>query len=109
MNQQAIAELVQVNDNMLAVQAQIIEATRSFQEELAEYQAQDRKLRDAIQEGFEQSGEKNYEDDTIKLVYVAPTTRKGIDTAKLKLLEPEVYAKFEKITNVKGSVRITLK
>lgn len=105
----AVQELVAVNDNMLALQNQIIEATRSFQQELSEYQKQDRELRDAIVKAMTDSGTKSYEDDYIKLVNVAPTTRKGVDAAKLKLLHPEVYAEVEKITNVKGSVRITLK
>lgn len=99
-----IKELVAVNDNMLAVQAQIIEATRAFQQELGEYQKKDRELRDAIVKAMTESGTKSYEDDYIKLVNVAPTTRKGVDAAKLKLLHPEVYAEVEKVTNVKGSV-----
>lgn len=42
----------------------------------------------------------------VKLIYVAPTTRVSIDTKKLKEEEPEIAKKFEKISDVKASVRL---
>lgn len=106
-------QLIENNDNMLAVQAQIVQATVAFQNELAEYQKTDAELRAAIVAGMEQSiangGSKTFENELIKLTYVAPQQRKGVDTARLTFEHPELAAKYEKITHVKSQVRIKLK
>jgi len=52
-------------------------------------------------------GIKCFENDLIKLTYVAPTTRETIDTKKLKADLPEIAQKYIKISEVKDSVRIT--
>ena len=44
--------------------------------------------------------------NSVKLTYVAPTTRTSIDTKKLKEEEPEIAKKFTKVSEVKASVRI---
>ena len=52
-------------------------------------------------------GIKCFENDLIKLTYVAPTTRETIDTKKLKADLPEIAQKYIKTSEVKDSVRIT--
>lgn len=44
--------------------------------------------------------------NSVKLTYVAPTTRTSIDTKKLKEEEPEIAKKFTKISEVKANIRI---
>ena len=58
---------------------------------------------------MEESGDKKFENERILLTYVEPTTRTSIDSTKLKKDMPEVAEKYAKTTNVKASLRITLK
>lgn len=44
--------------------------------------------------------------DTVKLTYVAPSTRTTIDSKKLKEEEPELAKRFSKTSNVSATVRI---
>lgn len=44
--------------------------------------------------------------DSVKLTYVAPSTRTTIDSKKLKEEEPELAKKFSKTSNVSATVRI---
>ena len=44
--------------------------------------------------------------NSVKLTYVAPTTRASIDTKKLKEEEPEIAKKFTRTSEVKATVRI---
>lgn len=109
MDDKLTKELAEVNNNMLAIQNQIVQATVEFQNELAEYQKKDTELRKAISDAMEASGTKSFENDFVKLTYIAPSSRTGIDMDKLKLLHPEIVEEFKKVTPVKASVRIKIK
>lgn len=52
---------------------------------------------------------KSWDNDLIKITYVAPTTRTSIDSAKLKKEKPDIAKKYSKTSNVSESVRITVK
>lgn len=43
---------------------------------------------------------------SIKLTYVSPSTRKTIDSKKLKEEEPSIAEKYTKITNVNPTIRL---
>jgi hypothetical protein len=77
------------------------------QKKAAEAQAQE--LRVAIMQAMEANGVMSFENENVKLTYVAPTTRTSIDSAKLKKELPEIAEKYTKTSNVKASLRITLK
>ena len=72
-------------------------------------EAQDKVLRQELQEAMDKYGIKKFENDILKITYVEPTTRSTIDSKKLKEDLPAVAEKYTKITAVKGSVRIEVK
>jgi hypothetical protein len=72
-------------------------------------EAQDKALRQKLQAAMDKYGVKKFENDILKITYVEPTTRENIDSMKLKEELPAVAAKYTKISQVKGSVRIEVK
>ena len=70
---------------------------------------QERRLKEQLTKAMETYGVKSFENDQIKLVYVAPTTRSTIDSAKLKKDHPDLAEQYSKTSNVSASVRITVK
>ena len=52
---------------------------------------------------------KTLENGPIKVTYVAPYQKSGIDTKRLQETMPEVYEKYKKMTDVSASVKITIK
>ncbi len=44
--------------------------------------------------------------DDVKVTYVSPSVRTGIDSKKLKEEEPEIAKKFTKLTSVSASLRL---
>ena len=58
---------------------------------------------------MEEQGVKTYETDTMKITYVAPVKRVTLDTARLKKENPLMAKAYEKETETKASLRITLK
>jgi hypothetical protein len=77
------------------------------QKKIAEEQAAE--LRAALMEAMEQNGVTSFENENIKITYVAATTRASIDSTKLKKDLPEIAQQYTKTSNVKASLRITIK
>lgn len=70
---------------------------------------QEKQLKQKLVEAMEIYGVKSFENDLIKMTYVAPTTRTTVDSAKLKKFYPEEYEACAKTSPVSASVRVTLK
>lgn len=72
-------------------------------------EAQDKEVRQQLEKVMGEYGITKFENDILKVTYVAPSTRESIDSAKLKKELPAVAEKYSKISQVKGSVRIEVK
>lgn len=64
-------------------------------------------IKESIINAFEDNNVKSFETDTLKITYVAPTTRTGIDTTRLKKEHPEIFSEYTKVSNVSASLKIT--
>ena len=109
MQEQVINELTVNTDKMLSVERNILEATVNFRKELQSLKEKDAQLREAMLKAMEDSGTKSFENDLLKVTYVAPTSRTSVDGKTLEREMPEVFEQYKKETPVKGSVRITVK
>ena len=74
-----------------------------------EIQAQADEIRNLILKAMKEQGIKSFENDFLKLTYIAPSERETIDTTKLKKDLPEIAQKYSKKISVKETVRITLR
>jgi putative phage-type endonuclease len=72
-----------------------------------EQQLKDAKQR--LHDAMESYDIKKFETNSVIITRTLPTERKSIDSTRLKKEHPEIAAAFEKVSKVKGSVRITLK
>ena len=70
---------------------------------------QEKQLKQKLVEAMETYGVKIFENDLIKMTYVAPTTRSTIDSARLKKDHPAIAEQYSKVSDVAASVRVTLK
>lgn len=78
-----------------------------MQKKQAEEKAKE--LRAMLLEEMEKQAVKTFENDRIRITYIAPQTRSTIDSARLKKDLPEIAEKYQKQTSVKASLKITLK
>ena len=85
------------------------EAIKAIDLQKKEAEATAEKLRQVLLEKMREENIKSFENDRLKITYIAPTTREAIDSARLKKELPEIAEQYKKISNVKDSVRITLK
>lgn len=93
-----LAQLVEVETLIKNIEAQ---------KKAAEAQAQE--LRAVLMEAMEKNGVTKFENERIAITYVAPTTRTGINSVKLKKDLPQIAEQYTTTTNVKASLRITIK
>ena len=68
-----------------------------------------KKMREQLEAAMKQYNIKSFENDLVKITYTEPTTRISVDSAKLKKNFPDIYTECCKTSDVKGSVRITVK
>lgn len=67
----------------------------------------DGQVRKIIEDNYQETGETSIKTDSFNFTYVAPTTKQGFDKDKLKSEDPATYAKYIKVTNVKGQLKVT--
>lgn len=98
-----------VSNTALAELVEVESLIKSIEEQKKAAEAQAQELRASLMQAMEANGVTSFENESIKITYVAPTTRTAIDSAKLKKELPEIAEKYTKTSNVKPSLRITLK
>lgn len=93
------------DSNAMAIMKQIA----AISKQKKELEDQEKKVRESLEAAMEQYGIKSFDNDILKVTYVAPTTKTTVDSKKLKKEQPEIFAKYSNVSNVKASVRITVK
>lgn len=89
--------------------AAIIKAVADLALQKKQVEEREKEVRGQLVAAMEKFGVKSFENETVKFVYVAPTTKTTIDSAKLKKELPDVAEKYSKTSDVSASVRITVK
>lgn len=98
-----------VSNTQLAELIEVESLIKQIEEQKKIAEAQATELRAQLMKAMEANGVTSFENESIKITYVAPTTRTAIDSTKLKKEMPEIAEKYAKTSNVKASLRITLK
>ena len=105
-------ELVQDNTELVTLDKKVPEAIKAMTNLLVQQKEIERQvsdMRDVLKVAMEHWNIKSFENDDIKITYIAPTERKSIDTTKLKKEHPEIAEAYQKISQVKSTVKIEVK
>ena len=94
-------ELVKVEEAVALIE--------SYKAKIKEHEAFVNSFQESLISAMEENNVKSYENDRLKITYVAPVKRETLDSKKLKADLPDVASKYTKVTTTKASVRITLK
>lgn len=95
-------------DLQLAVeQAETLLAEINAKQKEAELSA--KILREALMKQMQHQGIKTWETDKVRVTYIEPQDRISVDSTRLKQMYPMVYSDCQKLTQVKPTVRITIK
>ena len=106
--EEAVGEETEL-DVMSSAVPDVLRAITDITVQKKKLEEQEKLMKKKLQEAMEQFGVKSFENEHVKFVYVAPTTRTTIDSAKLKKEHPDIAEQYSKTSNVSASVRITVK
>ena len=102
----------EITDEMIQFQSAAPEAIQQITQlviTMQKLERQEKQLKYELTKAMEAYGVKSFENDQIKMVYVAPSTRSTIDSTRLKKDHPDLAKEYSRISNVSASVRITVK
>ena len=105
-------ELEKVEEEIVTLDQKVPDVIKAITDIVTQKKAldeQEKMMREKLQAAMEQHNIKSFSNELIKVTYVAPTTRTSIDSAKLKKEHPEIAEAYQKISNVKASVKIEVK
>nr|WP_308742075.1 hypothetical protein [uncultured Anaerocolumna sp.] len=97
---------VQVFENKAALIIQAITDIVTQKKVLEEKEAI---MREKIEKAMGDYGVNKFENDQLSITYVKATTRAIIDSKSLKKDLPDIAAKYTKVSNVKASIKISVK
>ena len=101
-------ELVKYEDGELTVEKEIVKQIREFEKFKAEMDLKEKHLKQALKENFEKYGITSWATDGLSAKYKSATTRKSIDTKRLKEELPDIYEEYLKESNVSSSISLTI-
>ena len=84
----------------------VIESITNLMIQKKQLEKQEELVRKALQDAMERYNVKSFENEAIKVTYIAPTQRVSVDTTKLKKEHPEIAEAYQKVSQVKASVKI---
>lgn len=80
-----------------------------IKQEAEYYEQQKAELLAGLEKEMDKAGLKKFETDSIIITKVLPTQSKGLDTSRLKAEQPELCKGYEKISERKGYLKLTIK
>ena len=104
-----LVELKENQFNLANVEEKISKAISTLQQQQKELSAKNEEIKAKIKNVMEEKGITGYDNEYLSITYVAPFTKKTVDSSKLKSKYPNVYEQCLKTNEVSSSIRIKIK
>lgn len=103
-------DILKVENNNIEVAKDLIEEIKNFEALKIQMEIKEKELREALLEAMKKYNITNWQTDdgSIKAVYRSASTRKTIDSTRLKKELPDVAEEYSKISDVKESVSLSI-
>jgi len=103
-----IEEIV-IDDNKVVEIAELEKLIKTLDGQVKAAKQKQDELKGALLQEMESRGLKSFEKGNLKITYVAPSTRSTLDSKAIKEKYPAIYEAHLKETEIKASLKITLK
>lgn len=101
-------EIVKVENGKIEVAKEVVKQIVEFQKVKLEMDLKEKELKKSLKEAMEQCGIKKWITDGLCATIKDGTTRKSLDTKRLKEELPDVYEEYLKTSNVSSSITLTI-
>lgn len=94
----------------LEISKSVIDMLKDFERQKVEFGIKEQKLKEQLFNSMEKYGVNSWEspDKDIKIIYKKATTKKTIDSARLRQELPDVAEEYTKVSDVKPSISISI-
>ena len=99
---------VLADDSAVVLLADLERSIIDLKNQIEMAEAQKKDLQEGLIKEMKKAGLKKVETPQITITYVEPSERATIDSKRLKEEQPEVYAEYSKVSQIKESIRIKL-
>lgn len=101
---------LQVLDNEIIVENEVVNLIKELEKKVIEAEMQKKKLKEALKEAMEKYEITNWTspDGSIRAIYKRATTRKTVDSKRLKEELPDVYEEYLKEGQVSSSIELKI-
>lgn len=100
-------DLVRVENNEIKVSIDVVEQIKNFQKLKAKMDIKEKELKASLKKAMEETGIKKFIIDGLCATIKEGTTRKSVDTKRMKEEIPEVYEAYLKESSVASSIILT--
>ena len=104
-----LMELKENQFNLANIEEKISKAISTLQQQQKELSAKNEEIKVKIKNVMEEKGITGYDNEYLSITYVAPFTKKTVDSKELKSKYPDIYEECSKISEVSSSIRIKVK
>lgn len=105
----ATEELPTATRQMLCSLEEVTEKITLMKTSLKEAEDIKKGIEQSIISEMERNALKTLENGPIKVTYVAPYQREGVDAKKLQEVMPEIYERYKKVINIGAGIKVTIK
>lgn len=109
MDKKLIKEVTAVSLDIAQLEHEASKAVAALRERLDALRETEAELKAKVLAKMEETGTTKFENNVLKISYVAPSIRNSIDVTRLKEDKPDIAAEYMKQTKVKSSIRIKIK
>lgn len=103
-------EIVRYENNNLEISKELIEELKNFEALRIQMEIKQKELKESLLEAMKKYNITNWQTDdgSIKAIYRNASTRKTIDSTRLKKELPDVAEEYSKTSDVKESVSLSI-
>lgn len=101
-------ELVKIEDNKIVIAEEVIQQIKDFTKLKEEFDLKEKELKQDLKEAMEKLGLKKFIVNGLCATIKEATTRKSLDTTRIKEEMPDIYEEYLKETPVSSSITLTI-
>ncbi len=101
-------ELVKIEDNKIVIAEEVIQQIKDFTKLKEEFDLKEKELKQDLKEAMEKLGLKKFIVNGLCATIKEATTRKSLDTTRIKKEMPDIYEEYLKETPVSSSITLTI-
>lgn len=109
MDKKLVKEYTDTTVAIQVVEHKMSLAVAGMRNELTTLKEREEQMRGLIKDSMEKNVITKFENDVLRITYIAPQTRNTIDVTRLKEEKPDIAKEYMKQSSVNSSIRIKVK